>query len=149
MKKLISIIFIVVIIIIIIVFVKYKEEQRVLKDIKKINNEFIIYEGRKIQINTLNTLMNKAIQYNYDNNIEQDGKGNFLENDTNSIKIYVELPIDNTTVSMERLLINKNQTGRTEKVEFAFSESLFEIKNIEYHNKTKQIKSITFVEIDN
>ena len=136
MKKLISIIFIVVIIIIIIVFVKYKEEQRVLKDIKKINNEFIIYEGRKIQINTLNTLMNKAIQYNYDNNIEQDEKGNFLENDTNSIKIYVELPIDNTTVSME-------------KVEFAFSESLFEIKNIEYHNKTKQIKSITFVEIDN
>lgn len=147
MKKLIPIFIIITIIVCSILFVRNNQLKKSKLEIEKFNNEYLIYENKTIQINTLNTLMNKAVQYNLDNNIEQDEKGAFIENDTNSLKIYIELPKEEMTVSMERLLINKNDTsGRTEKVEFAFSESLFKIKSIDYH-KNKRIKSITFIEL--
>lgn len=127
---------------------KYNELKRFKNEIEKFNNEFLVYENKKIQINTVNSLMNRAIQYNFDNHIEQDENGVFYENDTNSIKLFIELPTDNTTISMEKLLLYKNISGRPEKIEFAFSESLFIIKEVEYHEKTGQISKITFLETE-
>lgn len=149
MKKFIAILLFILIAVVCITFVRYQELQKLKQKVNKINSEFLIYENRKIQINTLNTLMNKAIQYNLDNQVEQDEKKVFIENDSNSIKIYVELSIEQTTVTMERLLLNKDPSNRAEKVEYAFSDSLFILKDVEYHEKTGQIKSLTFEEILN
>ena len=75
--------------------------------------------------------MNKAIQYNIDNKVQQDEKNAFIENDTNSIKIYIDLSIEQITVPMERLLLNQSSSNRAEKVEFAFNDSLFILTNVE------------------
>ena len=147
MKKIIAFLIIIALIVVCITFVRYSELKRIKQKVDGINSEFLVYEGRKIQINTLNTLMNKAIQYNYDNNVAQDEKNVFLENEENSIKIYIELSLEQTTVTMERLLLNKDPSNRPEKVELAFGDTLFMMSDVQYHQKTGQIKSITFKEI--
>lgn len=147
MKKIIAFLIIIALIVVCITFVRYSELKRIKQKVDGINSEFLVYEGRKIQINTLNTLMNKAIQYNYDNNVAQDEKNVFIENEENSIKIYIELSLEQTTVTMERLLLNKDPSNRPEKVELAFGDTLFMMSDVQYHQKTGQIKSITFKEI--
>ena len=149
MKKIVAILILILIIVVSMVFAKKNEIKKFKQNIEKINNEFLVYENKKIQVNTLVTLMNKAIEYNFNNKIEQDENGHFIENNSNSIKIFIEFPIENVTVSMEKLLLNKDKDDRNEKVENTFSESLFEMKKVEYHEKTKQIKSITFIELTN
>ena len=119
MKKIIAFLIIIALIVVCITFVRYSELKRIKQKVDGINSEFLVYEGRKIQINTLNTLMNKAIQYNYDNNVAQDEKNVF----------------------------NKDPSNRPEKVELAFGDTLFMMSDVQYHQKTGQIKSITFKEI--
>lgn len=149
MKKILILVIILTIAIICITYVWYGNLKKNKQEVEKINNEFLVYKDRQIQINTLNTLMNKAIQYNIDNKVQQDEKNAFIENDTNSIKIYIDLSIEQITVPMERLLLNQSSSNRAEKVEFAFNDSLFILTNVEYHEKTGLIKSLTFKEILN
>ena len=149
MKKVLIFSILLSIIVVCITYAWYGELKVKKQKIESINNEFLIYKDRNIQINTLNTLMNKAIQYNIDNKVQQDEKNAFIENDTNSIKIYINLSIEQITIPMERLLLNKDPSNRAEKVEYAFSDSLFVLKDVEYHSKTGQIKSLTFEELLN
>ena len=148
MKKILILVIILTIAIICITYVWYGNLKKNKQEVEKINNEFLVYKDRQIQINTLNTLMNKAIQYNIDNKVQQDEKNAFIENDTNSIKIYIDLSIEQITVPMERLLLNQSSSNRAEKVEFAFNDSLFETVEIQYHKKTKQVSKIVFKEIN-
>ena len=87
MKKILILVIILTIAIICITYVWYGNLKKNKQEVEKINNEFLVYKDRQIQINTLNTLMNKAIQYNIDNKVQQDEKNAFIENDTNYIKI--------------------------------------------------------------
>lgn len=143
MKKTLYMILIPVIVIICIVSAKYVEYAKHKTETNSLNKEFIAYENKNLQINTVVTLMNKAIQKNIENNIEQNENNNyFQDNDTNSIKIYLEIKSRNSIIPMEELILGKK--AGTEKVEYAFSDLLFEISNIEYHKKTGQVKKIIF-----
>lgn len=145
MKKILIIITIFVISIVSIVFMKYTEYTKNQKKILNFNKEFLIYENSTVQINNIVTLMNKAIAKNTENNIQQDEKKLFKENDTNSIKIYIETKSSKdeiVQIPMEELMLNE-KTG-PEKVEYAFSDLKFEMTQKEYHKKTGQIKKIIF-----
>lgn len=146
MKKILIVIAIVVISTISIMFMKYSEYTKKQKNIYNINQEFLAYENSTIQINNIVTIMNKAITMNTQNNIQQDKKNIFKENDTNSIKIYLETNSSKdekmVQIPMEELMLN-NKTG-PEKVEYAFSDLKFEMTQKEYHKKTGQIKKIVF-----
>ncbi|MBP3463084.1 MAG: hypothetical protein J6K45_01180 [Clostridia bacterium] len=148
MKKIFIIITIIVISVISIVFAKYSEYSKKTNEINAINKEFLYYENSQIQINTVVTLMNKAISLNKENNIKQNDKLIFEENDKNSIKIYLETKSTQNEelvqIPMEELMLNKN--AGPEKVVYAFSTSKFEMKEKEYHKKTGQIKKIVFSE---
>lgn len=142
MRKTLYFILIPVVIIVSIVFANYIEYTKNKTEIINLNKEFIAYENKNLQINTVVTLMNKAIQKNKENGIPQTEKQNFEPNDTNSIKIYLEIKSRNSMIPMEELLLN-SKIG-IEKVEYAFSDLIFEISNIEYHEKTGQVKKVIF-----
>ncbi len=148
MKKIIIIISIIVITIISIIFAKYSEYYKQQVKIQDINKEFLAYENTSIQINTVVSLMNKAISINKENNIKQNEENIFEENDTNSIKVYLETKSSKNEqlvlIPMEDLMLNEK--AGPEKVVYAFSDLKFEIKEKEYHKKTKQIKKIIFSE---
>jgi hypothetical protein len=96
MKKILIIITIFVISIVSIVFMKYTEYTKNQRKILNINKEFLIYENSTVQINNIVTLMNKAIAKNTENNIKQDEKKVFNENDTNStFECFVFISLSN------------------------------------------------------
>lgn len=142
MRKTVYAILIPIIIIISIIFANYVEYAKIRTEIRNTNKEFIAYENKNLQINTVVTLMNKAIQKNIENKINQDENKIFKENDTNSIKIFLEIKSRNSIIPMESLILGEK--AGTEKVEYAFSDLLFEITTIEYHEKTGQVKKIIF-----
>lgn len=142
MRKTLYLILIPVIIIVSIIFANYIEYTKNKTEIINLNKEFIAYENKNLQINTVVTLMNKAIQKNKENKVKQAESRKFEQNDTNSIKLYLEIKSRNSVIPMEELLLN-DKIG-IEKVEYAFSDLIFEISNIEYHKKTGQVKKIIF-----
>ena len=147
MKKTFILICISTLVIISCVFAKYVEYSRKQNEIQKINKEFLLYQNSDIKINTIVSIINKAIQLNKTNKIQQDNKKIFIENETNSLKIYLETKSsedENLKIPMEELILNEK--AGIEKVEYAFSDLTFTITNIQYHKKSGQVKSITFTQ---
>lgn len=142
MKKILIILCVIVIAVTSAIAVKYTEYSKNKTAVEKINKEFTAYQNNKIQINTIVSLMNKAIQINTNNDIKQDDNKLFIENETNSIKIYLEIKSRNSIIPMEDLMLGEK--AGIEKVEYAFSDLIFEITDIEYHQKTGQVKKIVF-----
>lgn len=149
MRKILILVFISVIAITSIVFVKFTEYSRMVTEITQINKEYLAYQNSNIQINTIVSLMNKAIEQNKKNNISQNDDKLFNENDTNSIKIYIETKSSDgkqmIRIPMENLILN-DKIG-VERVEYAFSDLLFKINDVKYHEKTGQVKQVVFTEI--
>lgn len=144
MKKILIIILISVITIITICFAWYIEYSKQQLAVKKVNNEFLMYQKSMVKINTIVSLMNRAIDLNNKNNIPKDENNVYQENDKNSIKVYLEVKTSNSKMEMEKLMLDKK--AGVEKVEYAFSDLIFEMSDVQYHQKTGQIKSITFKE---
>ncbi len=146
MKKIIFFILISVIILIAIFGINYLNYVSNKKQILNQNKEYIQYEGSVIKINQVTTVMNKAIDNNKKNDIETDENGKFIENDTNSIKVYLEIESRDSVIPMEDLLLSEVST--TAKVEKLFSDMFFEYKEIKYHQKTGQVSEIIFRAIE-
>lgn len=147
MKKIFILILVSTMIIISCVFVKYNEYVAQKNEIKKINKGFLVYQNSDVQINTVVSIMNKAIQQNKENKLQQDEKNIFIENNSNSIKVYLETKSsenEKVRIPMEKLILNEK--AGVEKVEYAFSDLKFTITDIQYHKKSGQVKSITFTE---
>ena len=85
MKKII-IFFAIVIIILVIIGVQYYSYKAEYNAVLQDNNAFEEYKNKEIYGIELGTLMNRAIDRNTKNEIEKDEKGNFKQNDTNSIE---------------------------------------------------------------
>lgn len=144
MKKILIIIIVAVITVVAVFTGKYIELSKQKSEVKKINNEFLAYQKSIVKINRIVTVMNRAIDINNKNNIEKDENGVYKENNTNSIKVYLKVKSSDSKMEMERLMLN-DKAG-VEKVEYAFSDLIFEMTDVEYHEKTGQVKSITFEE---
>ena len=146
MKKIFIIILLIVIVILAVIFVNFLEFKKNKIEVDKINNDYISYQDSDVQINIVVSAMNRAIDHNFKNKIPQDENNYFIENDNNSIKIYLETDSSDessrVTIPMEELILGEK--AGIEKVEEAFSDLLFEIKEIKYHEKTGQVKSIVF-----
>lgn len=140
MKKIIILILIIVTVAISIIFVNYTEYRTKKSQVNNINKEFTVYENNVMQISSVITIMNKAIQLNTENNIQKDENDFFIENETNSIKVFLEIKSRESVIPMEDLILGKK--AGIEKVSFAFSDMLFQIDKIEYHEKTGQVKKI-------
>ncbi len=149
MKKVFILIATIVIIVVTAVFVRYTEYTKTKTEIQNINKEFLGYEKSIVQINKVVTLMNRAIELNRQNKIKQNDDLTFIENDTNTIRIYLETTSskDKTQlvkIPMEDLILNSKSSIET--VEYAFSDLLFEMTDVQYHSKSGQVKQIVFTE---
>ena len=110
------------------------------------NKEYIEYEDKTIVGTTLVSLINKTVDNNEKNNIEKDDQNVYIENDENSVKIYIyflDLKKDNeyikTPYTMEQIYNND-----TENFIRLYGTSNFHCTNIDYHEKTGNVKSLTF-----
>ena len=140
MKK----IFIFLIIILIIVaivgvnYMSYKNEYRI---IQNENAEFEEYKDKDVNGLTVGTIINKAVDKNTKNKIEKDDKGNFIQNDENSIELELHM-IENEKdyeLKMEQIY----NSGTEQFVQY-YSNIKFKCSKIEYHEKTGRIKYILF-----
>ena len=141
MKK--FIIFLVVILIIIATVSYIYLDYKVSYDIaKKENYQFESYYNQEIFGPDVATVINKAVDKNSTNNISKDNKGNFIENDANSIKIDIKFLDDDKTHKMEEIFNNGIGTFMQ-----YYSQIKFKCTKIEYHESTKKIKYMLFEQI--
>ena len=132
MKK--FIIFLVVILIIIAtvsyIYLNYKVSYDIAK---KENYQFESYYNQEIFGPDVATVINKAVDKN---------STNFIENDTNSIKIDIKFLDDDKTHKMEEIFNNGIGTFMQ-----YYSQIKFKCTKIEYHESTKKIKYMLFEQI--
>ena len=112
---------------------------------QKINNQYKSYYNSQIIGTELLSIINKTEDINEENNIQKDQDGLYIENDTNSIKIYISFKYedDYRTIEMERII--NNGTQNFIKV---YSTASFKCTDISYHDKTNTVKSLTFTETE-
>ena len=119
------------------VLVAYNEYKYNIKDLENYNNEFTKYKDTEIAGTEIATILNKAVNYNEQNNIKKDEQGMYIENDENSIKIDIYIKDNDTTYSMEKIY-----NMGVEKFINSFSLETFKLTETQFHSKTNKIKYI-------
>lgn len=138
MKKIIIFLLIILIIVSVIGFkyISYKSEYKV---IQNENSEFEGYKDKEIYGLDIATIINKAVDKNTKNKIEKNDKGEFIQNDSNSIEIEIYMTDNETTYKMETIY----NTGTEQFVQY-YGDIKFKCSKIEYHKNTGRIKYMLF-----
>lgn len=112
---------------------------------QKINNIYKSYENIQILGTELASIINQTEDTNAKLSTEKNKEGRYIENDTDSIKMYIKLQYkdDYNTYEIERILNN----GIDNFIK-AYGTASFKCTEINYHEKTGNVKDITFAEID-
>lgn len=108
------------------------------------NKEYNTYKEKTIVGTTLVSIINKTVDNNEKNNIEKDNSNVYVENEDNSIKIYIYFLGEDgkrieTPYTMEQIY-NKGSDSFIK----LYGTSNFTCTNIDYHSKTGNVKSLTF-----
>lgn len=139
---LILIIFMVILAIVTYVIYNYRIN---LKEVQKINNEYKTYSEAQMLGTELVSIMNRTQDINTKNKIQKNEEGLYIENEENSIKVYIKLKYedDYSILEIERILNNG-----AENFIKNYSTASFKCTEITYHEKTGNVKSLTFTETD-
>lgn len=115
-------------------------------ELQKTNKEYSAFYNAQMLGTELISLVNKTMDVNEKNNIQKDENGLYIENDTNSIKLYISFKYkdDYKTIEMEKIA-----NAGIENFIKTYSTASFKCTNIGYHEKTKNVKELTFTETDN
>ena len=111
---------------------------------QKINNTYKTYENIQILGSELISIINKTIDFNEKEGIEKNQDGLYIENDKNSIKIYIEFLYDEDeirTIEMEKI-----ENNGIDQFINVYSTASFKCTKITYHEKTNNVKALTFTE---
>lgn len=139
MKKQTIIILILLIIIFLIVAFAVVQNMQKEREIANYNKQYEQYTEKQIYGTDLATLINKAVNDNEKNNVEKDENEYYIQNETDSVKIYVKLQEEGENFPMERIF----KLGITEFVK-NFNIESFKCTQINYHEQTKKISEIYF-----
>ncbi len=141
MKK-IAIFFLIIIIIIVGISYLYLNYKANYYTAKRENQRFESYEGQEIYGTDVTTIINKAVDNNYKNDIKKDNKGKYINNDINSIQIEVKMLDNEKSYSMESLY-----GGGMDKFVQYYGEIKFKCTKIDYHKTTNRIKYMLLEQI--
>lgn len=143
-NKIILILIIFLIILSISIYFVYNYRKTILQA-QKINNEYKSYYNMQMLGIELVSILNKTADINERNEIQKDSKGLYIDNDINSIKIYIKFKYkeDYRILEMEKILNNG-----VENFIKSYAAASFKCESISYHEKTKNIKDLTFIETD-
>lgn len=140
-KNFLAIISILLIILAIIIYFIYNSKVKY-ANAEGDNKIFTELIGKEILGTEIGTLINKTIDINEKNRIKKDEEGFYIENDENSIKLSIYFKGVEDPIKMEK--ISKADINNFLKV---FNNQIFKVRNIEYHEKTKNVKHVYLEEI--
>lgn len=120
----------------------YMTYQNKRNEVGRFNKQFEIYQEKEIYGAELATIINKVINENEKNNVSKSETGKYIENNETSVKLEVHIKDNDTTYLAE----NFYKLGTAQFVE-NFNTEKFKCTNIEYHNKSKRVKSLFFEQI--
>lgn len=141
MKKFVVFLIFIVIIVCVISYA-YMVNKANYNTIKKENQLFEDYYNQEVYGADIATVINKAVDSNTRNNISKDKKGQYIENTTNSIKIYIKMTDIEETYPMELII----KQGIEQFLEY-YNKIKFKCTQIEFHKDTKNVKSMLFEQI--
>lgn len=143
MKKIILYLLTIVIIIVTIIISKYYQLKDTKVSITKYNHGFEKYTESEIFGTDVTTVINQAVNNNEKFYIKKDDKSNYIQDDTNSIKIEVKINDleEDTIYNMETLYYG----GMNDFVRY-YGQIKFKCTKKEYHENGK-IKYILFEQI--
>ena len=149
MKKVILSILFIFLVLLVVVIVKISDNGIKQTEITKFNAEFENYKNKKLYGADVLSIINKAIDNNKVQNIEKDQDGNYIENDSFSLKVYITLlttdennNVIELTYPMERL-----QKAGLDGFIQNFSITEFKCEEIEY-NKLKRVSKIRVKQLE-
>lgn len=140
-KNVILILTIFLVIAVIVSYGLYNEKEKNLKS-SNINRSYESFYNQQVLGTDVISIINKAIDSNKRNSIEQDEKGNYIENDKNSIKIDIKFKELDQVITMERI----NEVGM-QRFWQNYGPLDFKCTKIEYHQKTNNVKYMYFEQI--
>ncbi len=110
---------------------------------QKINNEYKSYYNLQMLGTELVSIINRTEDINEKYGVQKDENGLYIENDNNSIKIYINFIYkdDYTTLEAEKIA-----NDGVENFIKTYSTASFKCTDISYHDKTNNVKSLTFTE---
>ena len=143
-NKIILILIIFLIIISISIYFVYNYRKTTLQT-QKVNNDYKTYYNMQILGTELVSILNKTADINEKNEIEKNSENMYIDNNINSIKIYVKLKYkdDYKTIELEKILNNG-----VENFIKSYATASFKCESISYHDKTKNVKELIFIETD-
>ncbi len=145
MKKSIVIILILLIIITSIVCLYIYNIKKIENYAEQNNKEYKNFYQQEILGTTLISIINKATNDNEKNDVpKQENTIYYTDNQKNSIQISIKFLDSDRTIKMEE--ISQKQTENFVQV---FATATFKCTQIEYHEKTKFIKSLYFEQTKN
>ncbi len=142
MKKIIIVISVFFIILITYIFYNYTMNKVERTEILEKNKQYEQYCEKEIYGTDMSTIINKVIDSNEKNNIEQDESGRYIYNDYNSINVEIKFKDSENTYNIEQIY----RLGIDEFMK-NYSYIKFQCKKIEYHDKTSNIRYMYFEEI--
>ena len=108
------------------------------------NKEYNTYKDKTIVGTTLVSIINKTVDNNEKNNVEKDNSNVYMENEDNSIKIYIYfLDEDGKKIEIPYTMEQIYNKGSDSFIKL-YGTSNFTCINIDYHKKTGNVKSLTF-----
>jgi len=141
MKKIIT--FFVIIIAILGMFWYIYMEAKISKNEKiAFNNSYENLLDKQINGSDLASIINKAIDYNENNNIEKNKNGIYLSNNENSLSIEIKFIDSDSIIKFEKIF----QNGIAQFIDL-YSNSHFQLKSINYHNSTSLVSYLYFEEV--
>ena len=140
MKK-ISIFFVIIIAFLCSIWYLYNSAKISERNRNEYNSYLENHLNKEISGSDLATLINKSINQNEKNEVLKDGNGIYFDNDTNSISIEIKFKDNDEIIKSEKIYKN----GMDKFVEL-YGNSKFNLKKLEYHNKTKIVKYAYFEE---
>ncbi len=141
MKKL-AVFFLIIVIIIVGISYMYLNYKANYHEARRENNQFESYYNQEFYGADVATIVNKAYDNNLTNSVQRDDSGNFIENDTTSIKIDLKMLDTDETYNMETIY-----KGGMDKFVQYYGSIKFKCTKIEYHNKTQKVKYMLIEQI--
>lgn len=111
---------------------------------EKQNQKYEAYRGRDIPGTALISLINETINHNEKNEIPKDEEGNYIDDGKFSISLTIRFIYKN---DYKEIPMEKIATAGTEAFIKPYSTAIFQCTNIEYHEKSNHVKSLTFEEM--
>lgn len=139
MKKQTILILIAILVIVLVVAFAVAQNVNAEKELSRYNEQYNKYIDKEVLGTEVASLINKAMDTNEKNNIDKDEKQYYIQNSTNSIKIYIKLEPEGENFPMERIV----NLGMTEFVK-NFNLEDFTCTKVNYHKETGKVSEIYF-----